>query len=292
MQGKGVLLSGPGTHITQLSAALREAQRLHAVIHYYPHWEMEFYDGRRRRLPFYRLLTWGMWAAWRRIPYWGRWDNPKTWHAALYDWLTAQYLPTSIRFVWGWSGYSLFTLQKARRKGLRTFLEFPTVHPAIWRRIIQSVYTQLSMSPTGLMHIPLSYINRIEQEITYADKVIILSSFAKQTLLQRGVSPEKLHWIPLGVEENLFTPASYLSQRPFRLLYVGRIDPLKGILVLLEAWKRLRLPQAELWIVGYVLPEIKPLLAQYEGLFHYSPALPREKLSEVYRQATAFVFPT
>jgi glycosyltransferase involved in cell wall biosynthesis len=40
------------------------------------------------------------------------------------------------------------------------------------------------------------------------------------------------------------------TPHPFRAVFVGRVTPEKGILVLLEAWRRAALPDAELVVIG------------------------------------------
>lgn len=286
------MLTGPGTHSIPLTAALQNANRLLAVIQYYPDWRMVYADGSCYEKPLYRQATRVMWGIWRRIPYLGQSEYPRLWHYRLYDWLAAQNLPEETQFLWAWSGMSLYTMQKARQKKIPIFLEFPTAHPNFWNRISTHLYKKLHLSGGKFSIIPKSVASRKNKELALADVVIVLSSFARETMLKEGIPMEKIQVIPLGVDENTFSPAKSLSQHPFRVLYVGRIDPLKGVHHLLAAWKELRLPHAELWIVGHVVPEMRSLLAKYEGGFRYFGLLPREALPQIYRQASLFVFPT
>ncbi|MCX8111881.1 MAG: glycosyltransferase [Bacteroidia bacterium] len=289
---KGILLTGPGTYTHLLTNALSEGNRLQAVIKYYPEWELVSSNGRSVRIPLYKYSVWALWAAWRRLPYWGQFEHPRTWHFALYDYLARLHFPPEAQFLWAWSGTSLFTMRHAKRLGLPVFLEFPAAHPRFWAELATKTYRSLPLSKGRFGILPESLIRRQEAEIKSADKVVVLSSFAKRTLIEKGVPSEKIAIIPLGVEANVFTPASRLLRSPFRVVYVGRIDPLKGVHVLLKAWERLNLPQAELWIVGHVVPEMQRVLAQYEGRFRLIQALSREKLPDLYRQATVLVFPT
>ncbi|MCX7606850.1 MAG: glycosyltransferase family 4 protein [Bacteroidia bacterium] len=288
---RGVLLTGPGSYTSMLEQALRSSDRLQAVIDYYPEWSMRLKEGAPKRIRAYRWGVQGMWALWRRIPRWGKQENPRTWHFSLYDILAMWHLPKT-DFLWAWSGTSLYTLRKAQRLGVPTFLEFPTVHPQIWDKVAQSEYSYFPRNAGRFAIWPQSLLRRIEAEIAIADHIQVLSSFVLEGMVGEGVPREKIHVLPLGIEIDRFFPSSHKDKNIFRLLYVGRIDPLKGIRYLLEAWVQLRLPYAELWLVGPVVDEMKPILAQYEGSFRYMGSYERSQLPEIYRKANAFVFPT
>lgn len=295
MRGRGILLTGPGTHSVQLTSALKASGHLAYVVHYYPEWILERYDGAQRKVRLYRHLVWLMWAGWRRLPKLRYYETPKTWQAALYDYLARKHLFPQMRFLWAYSGMSLFTMQKARVMGVPVFLEFAASHPFYWNSITRSVYAslegRLGRGKSALL--PAGMVRRQLKELELADKVIVLSSFVRRQMVEAGLPGDKVVILPLGVDTQLFRPPTEgLRRRPFIFLYVGRIDPLKGVHHLLAAWKKLHLPEAELWLVGPVAEEMRPILAAYEGLYKYWGALPQARLAEVYTQATALVFPT
>jgi glycosyltransferase involved in cell wall biosynthesis len=63
----------------------------------------------------------------------------------------------------------------------------------------------------------------------------------------------------------------------------------KGVQYLLEALASLRLPRFEIWLIGSLLPEIKPFLAKHEGHYRYLGAIPRTELFKYYSQGSVFV---
>lgn len=85
---------------------------------------------------------------------------------------------------------------------------------------------------------------RVEEEIMgFADGLVAPNSWEKeQMVLRHGASPAKIRIIPCGVNLSLFRPIASasakrilgLSEKPF-ILFVGRIDAIKGIDVLIEA---------------------------------------------------------
>jgi glycosyltransferase involved in cell wall biosynthesis len=102
---------------------------------------------------------------------------------------------------------------------------------------------------------------RFTEEYKLADLLLVLSQTAADTFRMRGFPEQKLFYLPRGVDVERFKP----GQRPakFRAVFAGALIKRKGIQYLLEAWHRLNLPDAELWLVGSVHDEAKPYLKQF-----------------------------
>lgn len=91
----------------------------------------------------------------------------------------------------------------------------------------------------------------IERQImSFADRLIAPNPWEREQMILQNAPPSKVQVIPCGVDLNLFKPIASsrakkclgLSQRDF-ILYVGRIDAVKGIDVLIRAFHRLsRIP--------------------------------------------------
>jgi glycosyltransferase involved in cell wall biosynthesis len=102
---------------------------------------------------------------------------------------------------------------------------------------------------------------RFVKEYKLADLLLVLSETAADTFRARGFPEEKLFYLPRGVDVERFKP----GHRPakFRTVFSGALIKRKGIHHLLEAWSRLNLTEAELWLVGTVHDEAKPYLKQF-----------------------------
>jgi glycosyltransferase involved in cell wall biosynthesis len=102
---------------------------------------------------------------------------------------------------------------------------------------------------------------RFIEEYHLADLLVVLSETAADTFRAQGFPEEKLFYLPRGADVERFKP----GQRPakFRAIFTGALIKRKGIHHLLEAWHRLNLPEAELWLVGSVHDEAKPFLEQF-----------------------------
>jgi glycosyltransferase involved in cell wall biosynthesis len=80
------------------------------------------------------------------------------------------------------------------------------------------------------------------QALQGAAAVIVSSSDVRQRVLALGTDPDRVHFVPQGVDCQAFRPLGgrLPGKGGWRLLYLGRLDPNKGIGVLLEAMARLR----------------------------------------------------
>ncbi len=94
-----------------------------------------------------------------------------------------------------------------------------------------------------------------------ADAVVTLSPLMRDTLLALGVAPDRLHYIPNGVDLTRFPPADEGARGEARrtlgvpaeaslVLFVGRLEEVKGADLLLAAWARVTAPDAILALVG------------------------------------------
>jgi glycosyltransferase involved in cell wall biosynthesis len=128
-------------------------------------------------------------------------------------------------------------------------------------------------------------------EYDAADYVQVPSEFVRKSFADRSFPQEKLICLPFGVDIDRYTQASH--QDPvFRLLFVGRIGLRKGVQYLLEAWKKLQLPNSELVLAGNIEPQFGKVLEDYqtlEGLV--LPGFVRDP-SALYTSSSAFIFPS
>jgi glycosyltransferase involved in cell wall biosynthesis len=143
--------------------------------------------------------------------------------------------------------------------------------------------------------IPKRWLNRlivtrqdVLEEYELADFLLVLSQKAEETFIFAGFPKEKLIRTSRGVDVERFHPGAKSSK--FRALFVGALIRRKGVHLLLEAWKKLNLPNSELLLVGHPHPEIQPYLrALPESIkllgFH-------KKVEELYRECSVFIFPS
>lgn len=195
----------------------------------------------------------------------------------------------------GWSGECVRTLREARRRGVRSLIEIPTWHRHKGRdkpvRLTKSERERAAASGwQGFKNRLLVTRQQVLEEYELADLILVLSEKAEETFLAAGVPREKLFRHQRGVDVERFHPAEKPPEK-FVALFVGALIQRKGVHHLIDAWHRLCLKDAELWLAGTVHAEIEPLLAGAET--HGIRVLGfRSNVAELYRRAVAHVFPS
>jgi glycosyltransferase involved in cell wall biosynthesis len=90
--------------------------------------------------------------------------------------------------------------------------------------------------------------------IRRSDNIQCISCFTYQRLLEAGYPQERLRMIPNGVDLPRYTPKTpgeHAARSAARVAYAGRLQPVKGVRVLIEAWSALAAAHsADLVIAG------------------------------------------
>ena len=186
------------------------------------------------------------------------------WSNALFDrWASQQIAPCDIAH--GWGNMCLHTLRRARGLGALTIIERASSHPREQSRLLEQAHARYGLPWRQNSR----HLWRAEAEFAEADYVTIPSDFVRQSFESQGHDSGRLIQIPFGVDTDRFRPPELprpARGEPFRVLFVGQVTLRKGVLDLLEAWRRLNWPAAELWLVGRIDPTLRDLLTPYATL--------------------------
>ena len=221
------------------------------------------YDNRQKEIPA-SLIHSLRWHPVRLISFF---DRPYYYGAKkkYLDWIASRHLATGRYDLFhSWSGDCLRSLQVAKQHRIPSIVEIPTWHrdggkkKADWPKAESASKTE--GVPLWKARLLLQR-RRFIEEYQLADLLLVLSEKAANTFRVRGFPEEKLFYLPRGVDVERFKP----GQRPakFRAVFSGALIKRKGIQHVLEAWHRLNLSEAELWLVGHVHDEAKPFLKQF-----------------------------
>ena len=290
------LCLGSGSYTGGLAEALQARGMLARAIWVAPRLEMwEPRDGSLKKVkgfPAANFVNRAVWAAWRRMPFTRRMQMPILVSARLADYVVSrQILPGNI--FHGVTGNALRCLQVAKEAGIRTVIEHPMAHPRRWQAEVLEECRRFGVNPRDCDTVlPEVLIRRREQEFALADKVVVLSRFASSTFEAEGVKVAET--ILPGVDEKLFRPEeSRRAGDRFRVCYAGRLEMGKGILYLLQAWKQLKLKNAELVLMGEMRPEVAKAVEEYVGeSVRMAGFVPANELAKEMRQASVFVLPS
>jgi len=138
------------------------------------------------------------------------------------------------------------------------------------------------------VNLPSSLIIEKElQEYDEADYIVVPSKYAKETFLKKGIDCGKVIDVLLGVDLDIF-PWVLKRDDIFRIVSVG-VSIRKGTHYLLEAVKRLKIKEMELWLLGNFSQDIIHFLKRHSDAFRYIGGVPQHRLSEYYCQGSVFV---
>src|SRR6266446_3063484 len=248
------------------------------------------YDNRQSEIPSRKIDS----LRWHPVRLLSFLDSPYYYGAKkkYLDWIAARHLASGRYDLFhSWSGDCLLLLRTARKRGIPSVLEIPT-----WHRDRGKIKRGPGASTEAKPAWPerwkedlLLQRERFLEEYDLADLILVLSERAAETFRVQGFPEEKLFYLPRGVDVDRFSP----GVRPphFRAVFSGALIERKGVHHLLEAWHRLDLRDAELWLVGSVHAEMKPFLEKFarEGVKVIGFAQEPEKYL---RQSTIHVFPS
>jgi glycosyltransferase involved in cell wall biosynthesis len=227
-------------------------------------------------IPWYHLIAMGLSRSVGRLSQLRRLDLEE-WAHHQFDAELGRRLAklAGVDLVHAFEGAALATFQAAKRMGKRTILDVPSAH----ERYMQVV----GESPRP----------RIGQERLLADLLLAPSDFVVTCLMEAGAPADQILKIPYGVDPTRFRrQAGMRTDEVFRAVFVGRIQRRKGLSYLLEAWRRLALPRAELLVVGAADAEGRRLLEPYRGICRFAGPHPRHEIHRFYQQSDVFVFPS
>ncbi len=222
------------------------------------------YDNRQKEIPA-SLIRSLRWHPVRLISFL---DRPYYYGAKkkYLDWIASRHLATGRYDLFhSWSGDCLRSLKVTKRRGIPSVVEIPTWHrdggkEKVRRSKIAAPTENISSFQRWKNRLLLQR-KRFIEEYKLADLLLVLSQKAANTFRVRGFPEEKLFYLPRGVDVERFRP----GKRPqkFRAVFAGALIRRKGIQHVLEAWHHLNLPDAELWLVGFVHEEAKPYLKEF-----------------------------
>lgn len=195
----------------------------------------------------------------------------------------------------GWSGECFRSLTECRMRGIPSVMDVPTWHrnKGVRKPAETKSEREARKADRGWRdwrkHLHATRLQTLA-EYDLADVLFMPSEKSADTFRVAGIPETKLHYVGRGVDIALYQPA---EQPPeiFRVVFVGALIRRKGVHVLLEAWKKLNLPDAELVLVGSVHDEIKPTLDAMATPSVRLVGFTRSVQDEL-RRSAVFVFPS
>jgi glycosyltransferase involved in cell wall biosynthesis len=197
-----------------------------------------------------------------------------------YDRWAAGHIPPSSDVVVGFSGFARRTFERARRNEQLCVVERGSAHIETQVELLRDGYAELGLRPA----LPHPRVIAAElAEYALADRIAVPSSFAARSFVERGVPAEKLIVNPYGVDLTAFRPAERPAE-DFNVVFCGLAR---------RAFRPLAKSGAKLWLIGRVLPEMRPYLQRYGGAHVVEHGhQPLERVAELLGRAALLALPS
>jgi glycosyltransferase involved in cell wall biosynthesis len=180
-------------------------------------------------------------------------------------------------------------IREAKRRGMFVVLE--AISYPFNMRVQKAEYDRLGLKPTEGMDCIEENITFFRKEAVLADMVLAASEYVKKGLVELGIEPERIALVPYGLDAGFFVEES----KPVlgRILFVGTIDPHKGVAYYARAARELKAAgfSGEFRTIGPFSAPDMPRDPAFEGL-NYVGQVPRSEVKREFANADIFVFPT
>ena len=202
-----------------------------------------------------------------------------------------------IDMIWSMSSFSSLHIKHFQSEGVKCVVDHGSLHEKTELDILTSEFNNYGFRPFGNTLNPW-IINLQQSEFMDANLVVCCSQLAKISLINNGVPSDKILVNQLGVDLDGFSPSLFRNDSDiFRFIYVGNMNPRKGVHYLLQAWKLFDDHKAELLLVGS--PTIDPVFHNYMSDFmkddsriRFIGSVSESDLVRYYNESDVFILPS
>jgi glycosyltransferase involved in cell wall biosynthesis len=200
---------------------------------------------------------------------------------------------TTVTAVHAYENSSFRPFLEAKRFGKACIYDLPTCYYPAWEKTQAELGRKYRdwMPSNGS---PASHDMRLEQkrkEMELADLTLVASRYVEATIREFCLD-KNIARIPYGVDAEFWTSGP-INERPepLRFVYAGNLSVRKGVPLLIEAWAKAGLCDAELVLVGsWGLADSKRRSLP-RGI-RWFPPCSSQALRDQYRDSHVFVFPS
>jgi glycosyltransferase involved in cell wall biosynthesis len=195
------------------------------------------------------------------------------------------------------ASYSLHLIEKRLRNlGPYHCLCATLVHPFLFNREHSNCLSRIVIN-----HAPSAHGSGLEPAtvMEIIDYMVCVSNAQRQIIVKGNLHPEKVVVIRNGFDPEVFTYAGPEGRDWNQLVFIGRIEPAKGIHVLLQAFAILKteFPELKLSVFGDDgwWPEFVAVKEQYAAKLpgvKFHGKVPQRELAQYLRSAGLLVFPS
>jgi glycosyltransferase involved in cell wall biosynthesis len=217
----------------------------------------------------------------------------------VFDFFAQWFVSSKLDCVVACSHSALFTLRKAKKKGVITILDVSSAHVLLQNELVNAGYKDLQINETYYSNY---LIKRDLLEYDIADRILVPSEFVRNSMISHGIPKNKIIKIPYGVDVKFWKRAQTskeLDSSTIRIIFCGHISIQKGIAPLLAAWDEIstgpRAEQFSLSLCGSIDKNVENLVSGYCKQFsnlRYLGKLNKLALRQVFSEHHALILPS
>lgn len=160
----------------------------------------------------------------------------------------AKKIPSNTDIFIGLSSFCKEAIETANARGITTIVDHGSLHEAFEREQLIYENDKFGFLITGNSKNDW-LIEKQQEEFSAAKYIFTLSNLSKKTMIEHGVSAEKIIVNHCGVSLGMFSGGAK-RDKVFRIAFCGQVSPRKGLHYLLQAFAKLNAKDSELWVIG------------------------------------------
>ena len=296
---KITIILGPGNHQSKLIEALKQSGNCFEVFNYYPVLSHTIYNTQGQNIYDYKniLLTKFiqiLWAISYRIKPLKNINFHFYLNYTIYDYWASTRITKSSKLLWAWSQVSLKTIHKFKSNNLPVILENPTIHINEWKQILNDEYQTFSPRKYRYYEICKKLCKKIKREYELADTIIVLSDFALQSFLRNKIDNNKLSKVSLYAYSEKHNDAfKRINNHNYEILFVGRIDVLKGIPRFLKVIDKIAINNNfNVTLVGDIKEEVASFFQMNRTYLKITGTKSKSELINIYKNSDLLILPS
>jgi glycosyltransferase involved in cell wall biosynthesis len=191
----------------------------------------------------------------------------------------------------GYEKSCYYSFKSANKNDIITILDLTQVHVSYIEHLRANYEFFKKISGSDKLFSKIK--ERKLEEYELANYILVLSSFARQTLIDQGIEPSKIRLVNLGFDPKLFyskNDYSFSVSKPLRILYTGIITKRKGVHLMALVAKRLQHLYIEWVFIGSKDDAFDSIIEL--GNSRYIPYLEHDELVKEFHASDIFVLPS
>ncbi len=195
-------------------------------------------------------------------------------------------------FVVGFDSTSWILARRCNELGKPFILDVSSIHSLSRTTTLATLAQKYPLWDNAVKQKKQQYIDYEIEELNLATKIVVASSFTKQSLIDNGIAANKITVIPYGVDlVNFSVKKEKVYDGKIKFIFASLMNPRKGFMNLLDVFEILNQSKASLTLLGTMEPEAVAVLKDKKNI-NYAGRVSHNELPGIFNEHDVFVFPS